>query len=306
MWASVRRRVRRLGAEFAPDCVLSYWAYPDGETALRAARLLEVPSAIMVGGSDVLLLTRDSARWRRVVNVFQASDAVVCVGNALREKILALGIKGDKVHVVQRGINETLFTPGDQGEARRRLTLPAHRKMFLWVGRMEHVKGLPVLLDACSRLKERNVGYHLYLVGGGSLRQNLQTICQERGLSERVTFVGPVLHENLVDWYRAADYMVLPSYSEGVPNVLRESLACGTPFVASRVGGIPELAVGPANRLVPPADPATLAEALSEALATPRIPSIQLFQSPSWAESADRLMDVLRPLVFRAAVPVHS
>jgi glycosyltransferase involved in cell wall biosynthesis len=306
MWASVRRRFRRLAAQFSPDCIVSYWTYPDGAVAVRAARLLGVPVAVMVGGSDVLTLTGHVGRRRRIANVLHAADAVVTVGDDLKQKLIELGIDRGKIHIVPRGIDDTVFTPGDQAEARRRLNLPPHRKTLLWIGRMEYVKGLRVLLEACHRLEGRNLDYHVYLVGDGSLRQTLESICQTRGLCDRITFVGPVLQEGLVDWYRAADYMVLPSRSEGVPNVLREALACGTPFVASRVGGIPELAEGDAHRLVPPADPGALAEALNEVISAPAKPAGSLYRSPSWAESAQALSLVLSPLVNRSsdAIPL--
>jgi glycosyltransferase involved in cell wall biosynthesis len=82
-----------------------------------------------------------------------------------------------------------------------------------------------------------------------------------------VRFVGAVRHDQLPDWYRAADVTALSSHSEGIPNVLRESLACGTPYVSTDVGGISELSDHPAIRLVPPRDPAALAEALANSLA---------------------------------------
>jgi glycosyltransferase involved in cell wall biosynthesis len=146
-------------------------------------------------------------------------------------------------------------------------------------------------------LQKQKVAFHLYLVGEGPLRARLETAYRGRGLSEVVSFVGMVLQERLPDWYRAADLTVLPSRSEGVPNVLRESLACGTPFVASRVGGIPELAHDPANRLVPPDDPEALAEALQQVLRQlPRL-TVAPGQFMGWDESAEALMRVLTPLV---------
>src|SRR5206468_10956974 len=164
------------------------------------------------------------------------------------------------------------------------LAMPAAGKVLLWVGRMEPVKGLDVLLAACRRLSDGGVNYRLYLVGDGSLRAGLEKETQKRGLAAVVTFVGVRRREQLADWYRAADLTVLPSRSEGVPNVLRESLACGTPFVASRVGGIPEIADERLSRLVPPDDPAALAEAISQALSGPG-PALRPEVRPSgWEE----------------------
>jgi glycosyltransferase involved in cell wall biosynthesis len=111
-------------------------------------------------------------------------------------------------------------------------------------------------------------------------------------LGDRVRFVGPVLNELLPDWYRAADVVVLPSRSEGVPNVLLEAAACGTPFVASRVGGIPEIAhLGP-SRLVPPGDVESLATALKASLALPR-PTPSGTPPRTRADAAHDLIEVL-------------
>jgi teichuronic acid biosynthesis glycosyltransferase TuaC len=82
-----------------------------------------------------------------------------------------------------------------------------------------------------------------------------------------VTLAGRRPHAELPDWYRASDLAVLPSYSEGLPNVLREAVACGRPFVATRVGGIPEIADPSYSRLVSPGSPPELADAIRAMLA---------------------------------------
>jgi glycosyltransferase involved in cell wall biosynthesis len=96
----------------------------------------------------------------------------------------------------------------------------------------------------------------------------LEQDVQARGLQGRVQLVGALPHHSLGDWFRAASIFVLPSYSEGVPCVLLEAAACGTPFVASRVGGIPEIAHLGVNLLVPPGDARALADALRHFLTT--------------------------------------
>jgi glycosyltransferase involved in cell wall biosynthesis len=250
----------------------------------------------MVGGTDVLLLTEDWRRRRCVLKVLQEADAVVTTSHNLREKLLGFGLPPEKVHVNYRGLDSTLFFPGGKQEARSRLGIPVEGRLLLWVGRMIPVKGLDLLLEACSRLRVRDTEFHLYLLGDGPLRNALAMESRCRGLSDMVTFVGSVPHGELPDWYRAADLMVLPSRSEGVPNVLRESLACGTPFVASRVGGIPEIGHDPANRLILPDDPQALADAIAQGLMTTPAANLKL-QSRGWGESAESLLRLLRLLL---------
>jgi glycosyltransferase involved in cell wall biosynthesis/peptidoglycan/xylan/chitin deacetylase (PgdA/CDA1 family) len=303
-WYSIRGTVRRLLGTHQFDAVLGYWVHPDGEAAVRTARLAGVPAGVMVGGSDILLLAQERARQRAMLNVLHAADLVVTVSRDLKAKLVEMGVSAEKVHVVYRGVNTERFMPGDRLEARRRLGLPAAKPILLWVGRMVPVKGLDVLLQACTMLRDRGVDFHLHLVGDGPLRPALEAERQRRGLAEVVSFAGTRSPEQLPDWYRAADLTVLPSLSEGVPNVLRESLSCGTPCVASRVGGIPEI-LGDKEReraaqLVPPGDPLALAEAIIRMLSRSLSPCHLVTLSPchpSWTQSAQELIGLLQPLV---------
>ncbi len=129
---------------------------------------------------------------------------------------------------------------------------------------MEPVKGLDVLLDAWQQLCDQRPAPLLLLVGEGGERAALER--RARPLGDSIRFVGPVPHAALPDWYRAADLFVLPSRSEGMPNALLESLACGTPFVASAVGSVPDL-LEPASVAVPAGDAFALSGALSARLA---------------------------------------
>src|SRR5207249_7793994 len=137
-------------------------------------------------------------------------------------------------------------------------------------------------------------GFRLCLVGEGPLRRSLESESSNRDLSDVVSFVGPRPQAQLPDWYRAADVTVLPSRSEGIPNVLRESLACGTPFVATRVGGIPEIANGHAAQLVPPGNSSALAEAIDEMITRGAPTDSHL---PTWKQAARSLMKIVEPLV---------
>jgi glycosyltransferase involved in cell wall biosynthesis len=304
LWASSRPCLQRVMADFRPDVILSYWLHPDGQAAAEAATMAGIPNAVIVGGSDILLLPRDAARRRCVLQVLDRADALLAVSRHLRRKMIELGAPAEKVHVFDQGVNGTYFYPGSRAEARRRLGIPQDRRMLLWVGRMAPVKGLDVLLQACAQLKGEGFDHHLYLVGDGPLMPEIRQAVTTKRLSSFVTFAGPAAPARLGEWYRAADYTVLPSRSEGLPNVLRESLACLTPFIASDVGGISELATDGVSRLVPPEDPACLATTVGEALARPvRLRSTD-FRSPTWDDSARSVADILMRIAGRTTVPV--
>ena len=299
-WRSVRATVWRLLHAQLPDAVVGYWAHPDGQVAVHVARILGVPSAVIVGGSDVLLLPQDHGRRRCVVKVLNDADAILAVSRDLQAKTIELGIPANKVHVWSRGVDTDVFAPGNRSDARRRLGIAVEGKALVWVGRMVAIKAVDVLLDATAKLHRRGTDCRLYLVGDGPLRQSLEARVRGAFLLEKVRFVGPQNHSRLADWYRAADLTVLPSLSEGIPNTLRESLACGTPFVASRVGGIPEIADERVNRLVPPGDSTALAQAIDQALTEGGTVGQVRSQPFRCEESAASLVEILRPLVARA------
>jgi glycosyltransferase involved in cell wall biosynthesis len=252
--------------EWTPDVVLGYWTHPDGTVALEVAERLGVPGVLIVGGSDIQILTRDPARRAIILETLQRAARVLTIGEALRERVVALGVPSDQVIAFSRGVDRERFSPGDRGAARQRLGLPMERPIALWVGRMVPVKGLDVLLAAWPQVPQTAVRPLLLLAGEGEERPMLELASAASG--DSVRFVGSIAHAALPEWYRAADLVVLPSRSEGIPNVLLEGLACGTPFVASAVGGVPSL-LEPESRVVPAEDIGALAVALTERLTGP-------------------------------------
>lgn len=266
MRRSVIPAAEAIAEEWVPEVVLGYWTHPDGTVALEVARRLGVPGVLLVGGSDIQLLTADPRRRAVIIDTLRDADRVLTVGEPLRDRVVGLGIAPERVGVFARGVDRQRFAPGDGIAARHRLGLPVDRPIALWVGRMVPVKGLDVLLAAWPMVTRDGEPPLLVLAGDGEHREGLELAATPLGA--RVRFVGPIGHAALAEWYRAADLVVLPSRSEGVPNVLLEGLACGTPFVASDVGAIRGL-LEPQSAVVPAGDIAALAQALTTALAGP-------------------------------------
>jgi glycosyltransferase involved in cell wall biosynthesis len=292
LW-SVSAAFTRALAEFQPDLVYAPWAYPDGWAALRLSHRAGLPVVIKVPGSDVLLLPEYQARQRKTAEAIRRADRVVVVSRDLANKVIDLGASPEKVRVVYNGVDAGVFHPGPRAEARRRLGLDLEEPVILFVGNLVPVKGIDVLIDACAHLAARGACFTCHLIGQGPLRPRLQRAIQDRGLGSRVRLHGSLPHERVAEWYRAANVLALPSRSEGVPNVLLEAAACGTPFVASRVGGIPEIAHLGVNRLVPPGDGCVLAEALSGFLRREDSHPGASFPAQSWDQSAGELAAVL-------------
>ena len=174
------------------------------------------------------------------------------------------GVEPDKVSVVPGGIDVQVFRPTGREQARKELMLPANEPIVLYVGRMEPLKGLDILIRALSLLPESRT--HCLVVGGnatddGEVAQ-LRTLAEELGIAPRMSFLGPVEHENLPLYYAAADVTAVPSRYESFGLVALESLACGTPVVASEVGGLPTIVEHGVNGLlVSDFDPARFSDA---------------------------------------------
>ncbi len=295
---SIAGATRRLIASFRPDVILASWAHPDGWAAVRIGRRAGIPVVVKVHGSDVLVHAVGERR-ARVAEALSGADAVVAVSEDLAAQVRALGVPPDKVHVVPHGVDLARFTAGEPSEARRRLGLPLEDPLLLFVGRVLVSKGAADLVRACALVRDRGVAFHCRLVGPGADIGAVTALIRASGLDDRVVLAGGRPHAELPDWFRACDVVALPSHSEGIPNVLRESIAMGKPFVATRVGGIPEIADPSCSALVPVGDIAALADALARMLvAPPRVdPALSARINITWEQSAARLSDLLTQVV---------
>jgi len=267
--SSIRKAFERAVAEFRPDVVHARFAYPDGWAAVRLGREFDVPVVVQVHGSDVRLLDRYPARRRRTEEALRAADGVIAVSQDLADTVVRLGVDPERVVLVYDGTDPALFHPGSKAGARARLGLDRDATRLLFIGNFYPVKAADVLLHACRRLRERGLAFELDLVGQGPQGEALRSLVRRLGLAGVVGFRGSMPQDELADWYRSADVFILPSHSEGVPNVLLEAMACHTPYVATRVGGIPEIHVPDVGRLVPANDPAAMADAIAAELAAP-------------------------------------
>jgi glycosyltransferase involved in cell wall biosynthesis len=267
--ASVRKAFERAVAEFRPDVVHAPFAYPDGWAAVQLGHEFGLPVVVQVHGSDVRLLDRYPARRRRTEEALRAADGVIAVSQDLADTVVRTGVDPDRVLLAYDGIDPDLFHPGSKAAARARLGLDRDARRLLFVGNFYPVKGADVLLHACHRLRQHGVAFEADLIGQGPEGEALRGLVRRLGLEGTVGFRGAMPQAELADWYRSADVFVLPSHSEGVPNVLLEAMACHTPYVATSVGGIPEIHLPEVGRLVPPNDPAALADTIARELAAP-------------------------------------
>ncbi len=220
-----------------------------------------------------------------------------------------------KVRVVSPGVDLEMFSPGNPAEARALVGLPQDAQVLLFVGRIQPLKAPDVLLRAAAEILARQPEMRKRLVvvvmGGPSgsglgKPRALQELAQQLGIEAQVRFVPPVDRAALVQWYRAADLVVVPSYNESFGLVAVEAQACGTPVVAAAVGGLP-FAVGGAGLLIKGHETAAWSAGIESLLDDPasRIrlsrKAVEHASQFSWGATTDRLLEV-----YSEAMIAHS
>lgn len=261
LWLQRGRQLRSAGY----DALLVSWAYPDAAAAGWLARRLKIPYVVKVHGSDLNVQAEYPLRRRQICSALRGAGAVVAVSRALADKAISIGADPARVSVIYNGVDSALFFPGSRREARLRLQVSSDARLMLFVGNLKVTKGCLDLLEAFPAVLAALPRAQLVYVGTGPSQAVLLDRAAALGCAERVRLVGAIPHAALGDWFRAADLLCLPSHNEGVPNVVLEAMACGTPVVATRVGGIPEVVPDYAGILVPVREQAVLSAALIKA-----------------------------------------
>lgn len=178
------------------------------------------------------------------------------------------------MHTVPCGVDLERFQPHDRAASRAALGLPQDAPVLVWVGRLEKLKGVDILISAIAELEDPRLT--LLIVGGieeaPELRAELESQAATAGLADSIRFEGAVPHEALPTYYSAADVCVVPSYYESFGLVAVEAMACGTPVVASRVGGLVSTVTdGVTGYLIPWRCPGPFAEKLEVLLHNPEL-----------------------------------
>jgi glycosyltransferase involved in cell wall biosynthesis len=225
---------RLLDEGFDFDVIDAHYFYPDGVAAVMLGRYFNKPVTITARGSDITQLPSFRLPRRMIQWAAAGADHVITVCNALRDEVIDLGVAPEHVTSLRNGVDLALFHPTPRPVEQSPFTLLA-------VGHLVPVKGQERIIGALPMLPD----VHLRIAGDGPDRDKLVQLAQNLGVAGRVEFLGAVRQAELVRHYNQADALVLASSREGWANVLLESMACGTPVVASRVYGTPEVVAAP-------------------------------------------------------------
>lgn len=287
--------VRAIGAAqrdgLAFDVIDAHYLYPDGVAAVALGRRFGVPVVITARGSDVTQLPDYPVPRRLIRWAMARADALISVSAGLKTAMVALGGDPSRITVLRNGVDLAMFQPVDRDAARKALGL--NGPTLLSVGLLTERKGHDRVIAALQELPE----WQLLIVGDGPDREKLMARAQSLGVADRVRMTGPVPHAALPQYYSAADALVLASSREGWANVLLESMACGTPVVASPIPGNPEVVQEPAAGVIMPENSAPgVASGVRTLLNVlrPRVETRAYAERFSWDETSAGQMAVFR------------
>ncbi len=273
---------------------LATWLYPDAFSTMLLANKLSANCFVKVHGTDVEEAVSSDSKKKQSIKVLQNVDAVVSVSEYLKT-ILSSLCPATKIFTIYNGIDKELFnTSVDQADRPQELRGYVG-KVGLFVGNFKKEKGVLDFLsifDADYCIKH---SLKVVLIGGGAELQTMSDLIATKKLTEHVLILSKLSPEKISHWYKFSDFTCLPSYHEGLPNVLLESVACGTPVVASKVGGIPEIINDKNGRLVDAGDIVSLKESVSDVISTTwdRVLVNESIKFSTWDENAAAINKVI-------------
>lgn len=300
LYRAAKRALARLVAEGAVfDAIDAHYLYPDGVAAVWLAREHGMPVVLTARGSDTSQLPHYRIPGRLIRAAIARADALIAVSAALKEGLVSLGAAPEKVTVLRNGVDLAAFRPvADRDAARAELGFAG--PTLLSVGLLIERKRHHLTIEALAHLP----GHRLVIAGEGPERSALAALAARLGVAERVRLVGPVPHARLPLYYTAADVMVLASSREGWANVLLESMACGTPVVATPAWGSREAVAAPeAGIVVEAASAGAIAAAVTRLLASPpdRAATRAYAERFGWDETTAGQLALFRRVLARGA-----
>jgi len=284
MTAAAQKITRQQQMDF--DLIDGHYLYPDGVAAFRLAKALDKPLVLTARGSDVNFWLEQPSCQAAILRAVDYAAKVICVSRDLKERLMRHGVAADKLVVVMNGVDRSLFTPGDRDD----------KDYLLSVGNLVPLKGHEIILEALSRLPAEK----LVLIGSGELEKHLKDMARRLNIMDRVTFLPAVAQSQLAGYYAGAKATILMSAMEGMPNVILESLATGTPVIATAVGGIPEVITDNNGILLENRTAEDLTRAISR-LSDRKWEGRKISESVrylDWVETAQRLHQIFSRCLF--------
>jgi glycosyltransferase involved in cell wall biosynthesis len=291
----LRLTVSALARSGRAEVIYAHYLFPTGAIAALAGAVGRAPVVLTAHGQDVANLRRAPLRWASAPGMRRART-LIAVSRYLAERVDASGLAPERVEVIDMGVDMARFAPGDRAAARSRLGLPGAGPLVLAVGGLTPRKNPLTLLQAFARVRAARPGARLAFVGDGPLAPAVDAGVHHLLLEGAVVRAGAVEHELVRDWVAACDVLAMVSRVEPLGVAALEALAGGRPVVVTSEGGAREVVDGTgAGRVVDPANPREIADALVALLDDPPDPAVcrAAADSHSLARQAGRVAALL-------------
>ncbi len=262
--------VALLGRGRKYDVVHAHYIFPTGMLALLFKKWFKTKMVVTAHGGDINRMAKKNARIKDwTTKILQEADHVITVGHDLQREIhQEYHIPSNKLSVINMGVNLATFHQHDVAEARKVLGIKEEERPIVFVGNLIREKGILELLEAYNTLKEKHGNLSLYLVGNPkqeAFQKEIIGYIDNHQLQD-VHIHRAVPQSEVAIWMSAADLFVLPSYMEGFGLVAVEAMACGTPVVGTKVGGLQVLLADDHGVLVEPENADSLASGMMKVL----------------------------------------
>ena len=227
LWLMAGRWVQ----EIAPSKILGSWAYPDGVAAHKIAQKINADFYLKVHGSDINMHASYPSRAKQIVRVANNAKGILSVSSALASRMTEIGVDKSRIQVIYNGVNLEKFIPIEN-------SADNETPYILFIGNLIKDKGVLELLDSYEILYKKNINIELRFIGGGPMMSELKRRVKQKNLTKIVKFLGIVSHDELPKHIAKSNILALPSYREGVPNVILEAMSRGLIIIASDVGAV--------------------------------------------------------------------
>lgn len=246
--AAVFSVIEEVTHDWLPDLIIADWLVPGGLAVAKLAHRFQAPYILRARGHDVPILVQYSQiskkHQQHYCQIMDRAARIICQGEGLYEELKQSNFfthlfEQEKVLAITNGVDTSLFYPTDPDEqiaSRHALNIPSEAQVWCYAGRWEQDKGSRELLHSLRNLLPQFP--NLYFIAAGPIRDT-QTYEELQQVSDRVRFLGSQKPADMGKLFRASDIFVLPTYHEGLPNSVIETMACGLIVVTTPVGGIP-------------------------------------------------------------------
>ncbi|WP_252729065.1 MULTISPECIES: glycosyltransferase [Alteromonadaceae] len=295
--------LKKLEQQHKIDIIDSHFTYPDGLAATKLAKRMNKKVTITLRGTE-LTHSKDPDKLKLMLQAWQDADHMICVADSLKQLAVSLGADGNKFTVVGNGVDTHKFSAMSPHKARQFLAIEEDAKVLITVGGLVKRKGFHRVIECLPELLKIYPNLVYLIVGGASAEGNIEAELRAQvkrlGVESQVKFLGSLPPDKLSNPLSSADLFVLSTANEGWANVILESMACGTPVIASDVGGNSEVINSDdVGEIVPFDDHLALLTSLKKGLNKEwdRQAIVEYAQQNHWDTRMAKIMDIYNNLL---------